>query len=450
MLEDEGPAVSLEAAGFKWPLALKQRLGPTFLGFALLRALVILGSFGWLFLGPLPPERRWPAFLVLLAFSIYSLLLYVLLVWNPGLKRYNLVVLALDLGFAFLAVWLTGGLESEFYLGFYLIAALQSFHYGLGRGIGTALASSLLYLVSTWPIRSATLLADFTLRSSFLWLIAVSLGLLSQGEWRKRRAMQALNRELQEKGEKLEKAYLELKEAHEHLVRSEKLAALGTLSAGVAHEINNPIGVISSRVECMLWEASERNLPKEVQEDLKVIEKHAHRVAKIAQGLLSFARRSAWEFRPLDLNPLIEEVLFLNEQQLLKEKIHLKKKLASNLPKILGSPNHLEQVLFNLVSNAREAMPEGGTLTVESRLVGNGLVQLLVTDTGKGISEEVLPRVFDPFFTTKEGGTGLGLSLSYGIIQDHGGTIEVNSEAGRGSTFIITLPTDADVKKGRT
>jgi len=449
MLEDEGPAVSLEAMGLSWPRLLKRRLGPTFLGFALLRALITLGAFGWLFFAPLPSPERQAGLLLLLAFFFYSSLLYIALVQWPGLKRWNLLVLSLDLGFAFLMVRLTGGIGSEFSLGFYLIAALQAFHYGLVRGVSVAVASSFLYLGSVWPLPEASQWADYTLRTSFLWLIAISLGLLSEGEWHKRRAMEDLNRELKERGEQLERAYKELQGAQEHLIRSEKLAALGTLSAGLAHEINNPVGVISSRVELLLMEAKERELPKEVQADLKVIGKHAARVARIAHGLLSFSRQSSWEFKPLDVNQLVEEVLLLAEKQVSKERISLEKQLSPGLPKILGSPNHLEQVLLNLLTNAREAMPQGGRLLVESRRGENGYVQLLVTDTGVGIPEEACQRIFDPFFTTKEKGTGLGLSISYGIIQGHGGTIEVESQVGKGSTFIVTLPADEGVSWGK-
>ncbi len=449
MLEDEGPAVSLEAMGVSWPRSLKRRLGPTFLGFAFLRALITLGAFGWLLFAPLPSLERQAGLLLLLLFFVYSLLLYILLLQWPGIKRWNLLVLGLDLGFAFFLVRWTGGIGSEFSLGFYLITALQAFHYGLVRGVGVALVSSLLYLGSVWPLLEASHWADYVLRTSFLWLIAISLGLLSEREWHKRQAMEELNRELKARGEQLERAYQELKGAQEHLIRSEKLAALGTLSAGLAHEINNPIGIISSRVELMLLEAKERALPKQVQEDLKVIGKHAARVARIAHGLLSFAKQASWEFIPLDLNQLVEEVLLLTEKQLSKERITLEKRLSPGLPKILGSPNHLEQVLLNLLTNAREAMPQGGRLVVESRKGQDGYVQLLVTDTGVGIPEEARPRIFDPFFTTKKKGTGLGLSISYGIIQGHGGTIEVDSQVGKGSTFIVTLPSAKGASRGK-
>ncbi|MGH7480153.1 MAG: two-component system sensor histidine kinase NtrB, partial [Candidatus Methylomirabilales bacterium] len=149
--------------------------------------------------------------------------------------------------------------------------------------------------------------------------------------------------------------------------QSEKMAAVGSLAAGIAHEINNPIGVITSRVELMLMEAREKGLSPGVTRDLQVIEKHAGRVAKITQGLLSFSRQAPWKLTDMDVNQVVEEALLLVEKQLTKERIVLEKSLAPGLPKIAGSPNHLEQVLVNLLTNAREAMVSGGTVLVESR-----------------------------------------------------------------------------------
>ena len=221
--------------------------------------------------------------------------------------------------------------------------------------------------------------------------------------------------------------------------QSEKMAAVGSLAAGIAHEINNPIGVITSRVELMLMEAREKGLPPGVTRDLQVIEKHAGRVAKITQGLLSFSRQAPWKLTDIDVNQVVEEALLLVEKQLTKERIVLEKNLAPGLPKIAGSANHLEQVLVNLLTNAREAMVSGGTLLVESRR-GHEMIEIRVSDTGPGIPPEVMARIFDPFFTTKEEGTGLGLSISYGIVREHGGTITIESRPGGGSTFIIQLP----------
>lgn len=223
--------------------------------------------------------------------------------------------------------------------------------------------------------------------------------------------------------------------------QAEKLSALGTLSAGLAHEINNPLGVITSRVEVVLMEAEGMHIPKQVIDDLKVIDKHAHRAARVAHGLLVFSRPATGQLLPLDLNGVIEETLVLIEGQFEEERIILERHLASQLPQVMGNMSQLEEVLLNLFTNAREAMPAGGRLRVESLLTADRTgVQILIADTGEGIPDELAQRIFDPFFTTKKNGTGLGLSISYGIVKEHGGALDVKSELGKGTTFTITLP----------
>jgi signal transduction histidine kinase len=225
--------------------------------------------------------------------------------------------------------------------------------------------------------------------------------------------------------------------------QGERLAALGRLSAGIAHEVNNPIGIISSRIEIMLLDAESSPLPGKITEDLRVLHRHAQRVARIAQGLLSFARQSSGERGPVDLNHLVEETLLLIEKQVSKIGITIHRALAPALPPILGDSNALQQVVLNLLTNARDALGSGGVITLETGFVPGrpGSERLIVRDTGPGIPPDLLPRIFDPFFTTKPAGTGLGLSISYGIVRDHKGTIDVESLPGQGTVFILTFPT---------
>jgi hypothetical protein len=225
--------------------------------------------------------------------------------------------------------------------------------------------------------------------------------------------------------------------------QADKLAALGTLSAGIAHEINNPIGIITSRVEVMLLEADEDGLPAEMRRDLDVILRHARRVAAITQGLLSFARQSAGSRGPVNLNQVAEEIVQLARKDMSRAQVEVRLTLDPTVPAIVADANAIGQVLLNLLTNARRAMPDGGEITIEtSHLSTARAVRLAVRDTGSGIPPEVLPKIFDPFFTTKPDGTGLGLSISHGIVQDHHGTLEVRSEVGKGSTFTLTLPLD--------
>ncbi len=229
--------------------------------------------------------------------------------------------------------------------------------------------------------------------------------------------------------------------------QAERLSALGRLSAGIAHEVNNPIGIISSRIEIMLLDAEAQPLPGTVTEDLRVLHRHAQRVARIAHGLLSFARESSAAQEPVDLNHVVEETLLLMEKDLAKGGITIRRSLPSNLPPVHGDPSALQQVVMNLLTNAGDALGRGGEISLETCVVSGekGRVRLTVRDTGPGISPDVLPRIFDPFYTTKPDGTGLGLSISYGIVSEHKGTIDVESLPGRGTTFILTFPTAREV-----
>ncbi len=238
----------------------------------------------------------------------------------------------------------------------------------------------------------------------------------------------------------------------ESIRQAEKLAAIGTLSTGLAHEINNPIGIITSRIELMLEEAEAQGLPAGLREDLDVLRRHALRVARITQGLLSFARRSSGVRAPVDLSAVAEETLLLIRKQIAKEGITLRERLDASLPRVLGDANQLGQVVLNLVNNAREAIQGRGEIVIATGPdpARPGWLRLEVRDTGCGIPEEQRVKVFDPFFTTKPGGTGLGLSVSYGIVRDHGGIMEVESRVGSGSTFALLFPgIDGDAVRGR-
>jgi PAS domain S-box-containing protein len=224
--------------------------------------------------------------------------------------------------------------------------------------------------------------------------------------------------------------------------QAEKMAAVGTLAAGVAHELNNPIGIISSRIELMLLDLEAEPVHDELRRDLEVLHRHAHRVARIVQGLLSFARQAPAEQGPVDLNRVVDDTLLLIDKQIAREGVTVARRLAPELPVVWGDANALQQVVMNLVTNAREALNGGGQITVQTERRADG-ARLIVQDDGPGIARDTLAKIFDPFFTTKPSGTGLGLSISYGIVRDHRGTIEVESEPGRGTTFVLTFPAAA-------
>jgi PAS domain S-box-containing protein len=224
--------------------------------------------------------------------------------------------------------------------------------------------------------------------------------------------------------------------------QSEKLAALGTLASGIAHEINNPLGIISSRIEVMLLEAETEPLPQSLVDDLLTVHKHAERVARIAQGLLSFSRQSSTEMGTVDLNRVVEDTVLLARGQIEKSGIAIEMTLAPALPAVRGNANALSQVVLNLLTNARDAMPGGGRVAIVTSPAPDAdvAVEIVISDTGHGMSAETLSRIFDPFYTTKPTGTGLGLSIVYGIVHDHGGTITAESTPGEGTRFVVRLP----------
>jgi PAS domain S-box-containing protein len=224
--------------------------------------------------------------------------------------------------------------------------------------------------------------------------------------------------------------------------QQEKLAALATLSASIAHELNNPIGIVSTRIELMLEEVDSQSLPATVVDDLRVLHRNIQRIARIATGLLSFARRSPDEPRPVDVNAVVEETLLLVGRQLGKDGVLVSVALDRGLAPIWGNGNALQQVLTNLLLNARDAMPAGGQVRIETGLHPDrtGWMRLVVADTGDGMAPETLAKLWEPFYTTKTAGTGLGLSVSHKIIQEHNGLVDVRSAPGQGTTFTLQFP----------
>jgi PAS domain S-box-containing protein len=226
------------------------------------------------------------------------------------------------------------------------------------------------------------------------------------------------------------------------LAQADKLSSIGLLAAGVAHEINTPLAVISSYAQML---AKQLKGDERLGPVLEKITQQSFRAAEIANGLLNFSRTSTTEFRQTNLIQVIRDTLSLLEHQFKKAQIEVDLSLAENLPSINGNPGKLQQVFLNLLLNAKEAMPDGGSLRVVTQV--NGHVEALITDSGTGIAPEHMKRIYDPFFTTKttprpgdKRGTGLGLSVSYGIIQEHAGKIHVESEVGSGTTFHLEFP----------
>lgn len=238
-------------------------------------------------------------------------------------------------------------------------------------------------------------------------------------------------------------------ELERNLRQSEKLATIGQLASELAHEFGTPLNIISGRADLMKRRLENK---EETQKNLDVILLQTGRITKIIQQLLGFVRKKKPEQRPLKISPLLETTLDFIDHQIQKQKVKAVKDIKENLPLVPGDPDQLQQVFLNILLNAVQSMPEGGTLRLSASpkwISKEGLeagqrqyVEVCVEDTGVGIEKEVMENIFQPFFTTKEKekGTGLGLTVSQGIVQDHEGWIEVESEIGKGSVFKIYLP----------
>jgi two-component system NtrC family sensor kinase len=230
-----------------------------------------------------------------------------------------------------------------------------------------------------------------------------------------------------------------LQTTQDQLVQSEKLASLGQLAAGVAHELNNPLGTVLLYSDILLKECGDND---QHRADLEMIASETKRCKGIVAALLNFARQNQVVAQPTDLNALIKDVIEVEQKQEPGTGVTVVTDLDPTLPKIQADPAQLRQVFINLINNAIEAMPEGGRLTLRSRNGPAGMVTVEVEDAGAGIPPENLGKLFTPFFTTKPVGkrTGLGLAIVYGIIKMHRGQISVHSQVGQGTTFTITLP----------
>ena len=260
-----------------------------------------------------------------------------------------------------------------------------------------------------------------------------------------RKAMIHIMGDLRETTQEMERREHELREKQEQLVQAGKLATLGELTTGVAHELNNPLNNIGLFVgnamdEIALGELDRDAIMRELESALEQVRK----ASEIISHLRAFGRVAPIALEPVDLHALIERALTLVNEQLRLREIAVRLEFSAEECVVLGNPIQLEQVFINLLTNARDALADSDERTIEirSRVTPGGRARIEVRDTGPGIPEGLEQRIFDPFFTTKDvgAGTGLGLSIAYGIVKEHGGEISVTSKPGEGATFVLELP----------
>ncbi|MBI4471495.1 MAG: hypothetical protein HY646_02430 [Acidobacteria bacterium] len=389
--------------------------------FAVLRLVAVTAGAVWGFFAPIDENSRSSFFLCLSITAVMGPGLYALIKKKPAaagsVYRFALIV---DLALVYWAVRVTGGLHSSLALGFSLLVALHAFHSGLRIGLAAALAASVL-LLTLWD--GTVWWGDLGMRLGFLHVLAAGAGLSSERE-------RTFARDLLKTRKLAEQA--------------QKMAVLGTLGAGIAHEVNNPTSSIIARVERVLLESNERQLSAETVKDLEIVRKHALRIGTTLQRLLAFARPEGFESRQFSLNDAIDETVPLVEGRLREKRVSLNLNLTRNVPLIVGDLMRIEEVIVNLLNNAADAAYWGSVIEVTTK-VRDSWLELCVVDNGLGIEPEDLPHVFDPFFTTKPHGqgTGLGLYVAWQIVKDHGGTVALRSEPHRGTHATVKLPINA-------
>jgi len=314
---------------------------------------------------------------------------------------------------------------------FYAPVVYAGIRFGWQGGLAAGMLSGLAYLpqiMAFWRIDPRFSVNQY-IEVMLFCVVGTVTGLLATREREQKR-------ELQRSTDELKQVYAELQANFEHMKRAERLYALGQLSAGLAHEIRNPLSGIEGAASILLREppSEERRV-----EFLEIIRKECHRLNRLLSSFLEFARPAAPAYQTLPLEPLIDSVLALARSAVGRRPIRIVKSLPADLPPVECDAAQITQLLLNLAINAIQAMPEGGELLLAVSAEGPRLT-IRVVDEGIGVSEENLDRMFDPFFTTKESGTGLGLAVAHQIVLNHGGTLAASRNANHGMTFTIQIP----------
>lgn len=405
------------------------------IGFFVLRIIALSGTVGWLLVAPVPRETV-STFLWIAGFFLsYCVLVYTLLFFRFDRKRdiYRLFLL-FDLAFVYLLIVNSGGFASSFFIGFYLLTALHAFYYGYPSGLAVAVVCTAIYLLAGLRV-SAIEPIDFLLRISFLFLIAFPIGLLSVILRRDKEKIESLNRDLNESLETM-------KHLQGKLVEVEKLSALGRLTADVAHEIRNPLTAIGGFAKRL-----EKRLPEKTTEKeyAKIIVNEVARLERILRDTLTFSREARYHLQYADINHLLARTEAKFGEVCGEKHLLLAVRPAPDLPPCIVDEDQIRQALDNLVTNAIDAMTDGGTLTLATRTAcenGTHYVVIDVSDTGPGISPDLVKRIFEPFYTTKEigHGTGLGLSICKKIMEEHRGSIRLSAASEGGAMFSLFLP----------
>jgi len=324
---------------------------------------------------------------------------------------------------------------------YYVPIVLGGLWFTLRGGVGTAVAVSLLYaphVLLQWGHHPGTNPEQY-LEIVLYNVIGLLTGFLTQREREQKLRYQQASIRLEESYEKLRGQADQLLEIEEQLRRADRLSALGELSAGMAHEIRNPLGAIRGTAE-ILHDAIDKTDPH--REFAQIMIREVDRLEGVVRDFLSFARPEEGRREAVDLGQALQEVLLLTRTQAQKVGVAVRVDLSADLPPIAGNSEQLKQVFLNLLLNALQVMPDGGSLDVRGTAAA-GRVRLEFSDSGPGIAPELHDRIFNPFYTTRSAGTGLGLAITHRIVTAHGGRLTVQSQLGAGATFILELPVGA-------
>lgn len=360
-------------------------------------------------------------------------------------KYWKIYALAFFIIFISLSHYVTGtehkhhGLHEIYRRLYYIPIILSAFWFGLKGGIFCAIIISFFYLphvIFQWGGNFLTDDLPRTLEIVLYNMLGFVTGFLSQRQMDAARSLKKTIHERDESYDKLKHQTEVLVQTEEQLRHADRLSALGKLSAGIAHEVRNPLASIKGTAEIF----SDKFKPGDKEyEFAKILIKEVNRLDKVVEELLDFARPKPLELKLSNINDIIQSVLKLTGHQISNSRIDLETQFAKDMPPVNVDPEQMKQIFLNLVINAVQAMPDGGALRIGSYQNGSEVV-CEFSDTGMGISKEQQENLFTPFFTSKANGTGLGLAIAYKIIESHKGKIKYTTQENQGTTFVISLP----------
>jgi signal transduction histidine kinase len=403
--------------------------------FAVLLAVAMVGGLATLGLVPLRPRHRIDLYSLVFWFGAYKLGIFALVTINPRATRgIFLAALGIDLLLVFVLLCLTGGGDSLFYLLFFPLVAVNAYYFGPRVGLAAALTAGLLYTLSARLVPPWVGWTPGIILAALVGLPAVTLGLVAERERRARSEVERLNVELTGTLDRLQAA-------QEELIVAERMATVGRLSLKVAHEVRNPISAIELNAEILqdIVRARPGQDADEATALVAAIRDQVKTLDALTEEYLTFARFPRPHFEEESINGLVQEVGEFIRPVATRQGLGVRVETDPAVPMMEIDRGLLRQAVLNLVKNAMEALSRGGELTLSSRREAEA-VEISVSDTGVGISDEVARRLFEPFFTTKPQGTGLGLSIARQIGEEHGGQLSWDNRPGGGARFAIRLP----------